>query len=50
MTRDSAEIDGLWRPASSAFFDGKDDAHVAALHFDVTEGQYWDSPNGLLER
>ena len=48
MTRDRAEIDRLWNPAASAFFEGKEDPDLAVLHFDVSDGQYWKSPSGRL--
>jgi len=48
VTPDRATIDRLWNPAAAAFFDGKDDPSVAALHFDVSTGEYWDSPSGRI--
>jgi general stress protein 26 len=48
VTRDRAEIDRLWNPAAAAFFEGKEDPNLAALHFDVSDGQYWKSPSGRL--
>jgi len=48
MSSDRAVIDRLWNPFAGAFFDGKDDPNLAVLFFDVTEGQYWDSPSGRI--
>lgn len=48
VSAERAEIEKLWNPAASAFFSGVDDPHLAVLRFDVTEGQYWDSPSGRL--
>ena len=48
VTRDRAEIERLWNPGAAAFFAGKDDPNLAVLHFNVTDGQYWDSPSGRL--
>ena len=48
VSTDRHEIDRLWNAAASAFFDGKDDPHLAVLHFDVEDGQYWDAPSGRL--
>ena len=47
-TGDRSEIERLWNPAASAFFDGKDDPKLAVLRFVVSDGQYWDSPSGRL--
>ena len=46
--RDRAEIERLWNPGASAFFEGKDDPNIAVLHFDVSDGQYWDAPSGRI--
>lgn len=48
MSRDRADINRLWTPFAGAFFDGKDDPNLAVMFFDVTEGEYWDSPNGRI--
>lgn len=48
ISTDGAELDRLWNPAAGAFFDGKDDPGVAVLHFDVSDGEYWDGPSGRL--
>ena len=48
MSADRADAERLWNPAAGAFFDGKDDPNLSVLFFDVTEGEYWDSPNGRI--
>src|SRR5262245_6595133 len=48
MNHDRAKIERLWNPGASAFFDGKDDPTVAALRFEVDEGEYWDAPRGRV--
>lgn len=48
MTEDRAEIERLWNPGAAAFFEGKDDPNLAVLRFDVSDGQFWDSPSGRL--
>jgi general stress protein 26 len=48
MSRDRTEVERLWNPGATAFFEGKDDPNLAVLHFHVTEGQYWDSANGRI--
>lgn len=48
ITADRSEIDRLWDPAPGAFFAGKDDPNLAVLHFDATDGEYWDGPSGMV--
>jgi general stress protein 26 len=48
MSADRADAERLWNPAAGAFFDGKDDPNLFVLFFDVTEGEYWDSPDGRI--
>lgn len=48
VTTDTAQIDRLWNPGAAAFFDGKDDPTIGVLRFDVSAGEYWDSPSGRL--
>jgi general stress protein 26 len=48
ITRDRSEIERLWNPAASAFFEGQEDPHLAVLHFDVSDGEFWDSPGGRI--
>lgn len=48
VTTDRAEIDRLWNPAAGAFFAGEDDPNLAVLHFDATDGEYWDGPSGMI--
>lgn len=45
---DRAEIDRLWDPVPGAFFAGQDDPNLAVLHFDATDGEYWDGPSGMI--
>jgi general stress protein 26 len=48
VSRDRTEVERLWNPGAAAFFEGKDDPNLAALHFQVADGQYWDSANGRI--
>ncbi|MET0147297.1 MAG: pyridoxamine 5'-phosphate oxidase family protein [Ilumatobacteraceae bacterium] len=48
MTLDAADVQRLWSPAASAFFDGPDDPALGVLRFDVDGGEYWDSPGGRI--
>ena len=48
VTAERAEIDRLWNPGASAFFDSKDDPNLAVLHFDVSDGEYWTAPSGRI--
>jgi general stress protein 26 len=49
MSSDEAEINELWNPAASAYFDnGRDSAGIGVLHMDVITGAYWTSPSGRL--
>lgn len=48
ITLDQAEVERLWNPAASAFFDGKDDPSLGVLHLDVSNGEYWDGPSGRI--
>ncbi len=48
VDRDRAEIERLWNPGASAFFEGTDDPNVAVVHFDVSDGEYWDAPSGRV--
>ena len=43
-----ADIDALWNPVAGVFFEGRQDPDLAALHFDVAEGQYWTGPSSKL--
>lgn len=47
---DNTEIVRLWTPAAQAWFDGPNDPDLAVVHFDVTDGEYWDGPNGVVGR
>ena len=48
MSAARADAERLWNPAARAFFDGVDDPKLSVLFFDVSEGEYWDSPNGRI--
>ncbi len=50
VVADRAEVERLWNPGASVFFDGKDDPNAVVLHFDVTDGEYWDAPSGRIGR
>lgn len=41
---DKETLDELWSPALEAWFDGRDDPKLVALHVDVHDGEYWDGP------
>ncbi len=44
VSDDKETLDGLWSPALEAWFDGRDDPNLVALHVDVHDGEYWDGP------
>lgn len=48
--QDELELDRLWSPLARAWFAGPDDPDLAVLHFDVSDGEYWDGPSGRLGR
>jgi general stress protein 26 len=50
VVTDPAEIVRLWSPAARAWFDGPDDPDLAVVHFDVSDGEYWDGPGGRVGR
>lgn len=50
VVTDPAEIVRLWTPAARAWFDGPDDPDVAVVHFDVSDGEYWEGPGGRVGR
>ena len=41
-----AEIEELWSPAASAYFDGPDDPRIAVLELAAEAGEFWDAPAG----
>lgn len=43
-TTDQAKLDELWNPAMDAWFDGREDPNLVALHVDVVDGEWWDGP------
>jgi general stress protein 26 len=44
VSADKETLDELWSPALEAWFDGRDDPNLVALHVDVHDGEYWDGP------
>ncbi len=44
VSEDKETLDELWSPALEAWFDGRDDPKLIALHVDVHAGEYWDGP------
>ncbi|HQZ32788.1 MAG TPA: pyridoxamine 5'-phosphate oxidase family protein [Ilumatobacteraceae bacterium] len=50
ISQDTAEAARLWSKPAGVWFDGPDDPNLAVLHFDVSEGQYWDGPDGIVGR
>lgn len=50
VVTDPDEITRLWSPAARGWFDGPDDPDLAVVHFDVTDGEYWDGPGGRVGR
>ena len=44
VSDDKETLDGLWSPTLEAWFDGRDDPNLVALHVDVHDGEYWDGP------
>lgn len=45
VTDDSDATDELWNPALRAYFEGREDPNLVALHVDVHDGEYWDGPS-----
>jgi general stress protein 26 len=48
ISSDRTLIDRLWNPATSAYFDGKDDPDVAVLELTATGGEWWDGPSSKV--
>jgi general stress protein 26 len=44
VSEDKDTLDELWSPALEAWFDGREDPNLVALHVDVHDGEYWDGP------
>ena len=49
-TTDQDVRERLWSPALEAWFDGVEDPNLVALSVDVTDGEYWDGPDGAVAR
>ena len=50
VVTDPQEILRLWSPGARAWFDGPEDPDLAVVHFDITDGEYWDGPSGRVGR
>ena len=50
VVTDAEEIVRLWTPAARAWFDGPNDPDIVVVHFDVSDGEYWDGPGGRVGR
>ncbi len=50
VSQDTADAARLWSKPAGIWFEGPDDPNLAVLHFDVSEGHYWDGPNGIVGR
>ena len=48
IVRDRAEIERLWNPGASAYFQDQNDPSLAVLRLDVSDGEYWDGPSGRI--
>jgi general stress protein 26 len=49
LSNDEAEINELWNPFASAYFDnGRESVDIGVLHIVVDSGAYWTSPSGRL--
>jgi general stress protein 26 len=49
ITDGNAEINELWNPFASAYFDdGRNSAGIGVMHIRVESGTYWTSPSGRL--
>jgi general stress protein 26 len=47
--RDRAKIEELWTPELTAWFPkGLDDPNIALLKVNVSQAEYWDSPNSTV--
>ena len=44
VSHDRTQIDALWSPADSAFFEDSSDPRIAILEVQVDEGEYWTGP------
>ncbi len=50
VVHDSQDAERLWSKPAGLWFEGPDDPNLAVLHFDVSDGHYWDGPDGVLSR
>ena len=50
LAHDPDEVQRLWNPAATAFFDGPDDPKASVLTVRVDTGQWWDGPGGKIRQ
>lgn len=50
VVTDPQEILRLWSPLARTWFDGPEDPDLAVVHFDISDGEYWDGPGGRVGR
>ena len=49
IVRDRAKIEELWNPIYKAWFpEGLRDPEIALMKVNVTDAEYWDTPNGKM--
>jgi general stress protein 26 len=49
LVKDKAKAKDLWNPFYKAWFpEGLDDPHLGLIRVDVTQAEYWDSPNSKM--
>jgi len=49
ITQDRKKMEELWNPTLKAWFpDGLDDPQIALLKVEVTQAEYWDTPNSTV--
>ena len=44
LSTDQQVLDELWNPALEAWFDGREDPNLVALHVEIDDGRYWEGP------
>jgi general stress protein 26 len=44
------ERERLWTPVAKAWFTGPEDPNLRVLTFDVSDGRYWETPDGSIGR
>jgi general stress protein 26 len=48
LLADAAERKRLWTAVAGAWFDGPNDPTLGVMRFDVSDGEYWDGPSGVI--